>query len=169
MSQYDLKRLNAVVIDDSPFMLRLLKMILKSMGMNDVLCFRDPTTALYEIKARQPHLVITDMLMPRLDGARLTRLMREESAPVCFTPVLVLSGFTDKAHVLQASNAGAHYVLTKPISVEALHRRVVNLIEDRRPFVRTPAYIGPERRIVTRDDFEPERRGPASDTDVLYI
>lgn len=169
MPGYDLTRLNAVLVDDSPFMLKLLQMILRSMGIRSVRCFRDPVTALIDIKTFQPHLVVTDMLMPTLDGSKLTRALREEAAPVCFTPVLVLSGFTDKEHVIRASNSGANYVLAKPVSVETLHRRIISLIEDDRPFVRTPSYIGPERRIDKRKPPGPERRSPAEDADVLYL
>ena len=169
MQSYDLTRLNAVVVDDSAFMLKLLKMVLKCMGIKKIKTFHSPVTALQEIQVLRPHMVITDMLMPTLDGSRFTRSLRELPAPLCFTPVLVLSGFTDKAHVMQASNAGANFVLAKPISVESLHRRVVSLIEDQRPFVRSPSYIGPERRIVKRSPPRQERRAPAEDADVLYI
>ena len=169
MSGYDLTRLSAVLVDDSPFMLRLLQMILRSMGVMDVRCFSDPKRALLEVQAIRPHLVVTDMLMPSLDGSMLTRTLRQEAAPVCFTPILVLSGFTDKEHVMRASDSGANFVLAKPISVETLHRRIISLIEDSRPFVRTPTYFGPERRIIKRTINQPDRRSPASDADVLYI
>ena len=169
MSGYDLSRLKTVLVDDSPFMLKLLQMILRSMGVRDVRCFQDPGRALSEVRAFQPHLVITDMLMPSIDGSRLTRTLREEISPICFTPILVLSGFTDKEHVMQASDSGANFVLAKPISVETLHRRIIAMIEDTRPFVRTPTYFGPERRLAQRTATVPERRSPTSDADVLYI
>ena len=148
MIRYDLSGLDILLVDDSRYMLQLLQMILRSMGVNSVRCVHNPRNAVSEVAAFSPHLVITDLLMEPTDGLDLIKSVRQEKEPLCFTPILVLSGFTDKDHVLEASHAGANYVLAKPISAEMLHRRIVSLIEESPAFVRNGSGVIPQRRTA---------------------
>ena len=146
MSYYNLERMQVVVVDDSKYMLHVMKMLLAAMDIRNVRCHRTAKTALDDIGDAQPHLVITDLLMDPEDGFTLTKRIRAEAPPICFTPVFALSGYTDLRHVLRARDVGAHEVLAKPIAIQTLYERIIGLIEDHRPFVRTGDYFGPERR-----------------------
>ena len=129
-------------------MLMLLRLILSSMEIRTVHCIGQPEAALDQITALRPHLVITDILMQPVDGLALTKAIRGcRNGFVRFTPVFVLSGFTDRAHVLEACNAGAHAVLAKPVSPKTLYQRIQALIEHPPEFIETPSYFGPERRV----------------------
>lgn len=159
MTNYDLGSLSVLVIDDSPYMLKLLAMVLRAMNVGKVKSLDQPQRALELIKRDEPHLVITDILMSPLDGVSLTKAIRETwPEPIAFTPVFVLSGFTDRDHVIRARDAGAHEVLTKPISARALYERICALIEHPRDFVRNDGYFGPDRRAGRRAHDGPERR-----------
>ena len=167
MTQFDFQKLSVLAVDDNRYMLRLLQMILQSMDVHDVHCLQNPDEAMSEIERSHPHLVITDLLMQPIDGVTLTKIIRMEREPICFTPVLVLSGFTDAEHVLQASEAGAHHVLAKPVTTGALYKQIVTLIEDERPFFRTNNYFGPERRKAQTSFEGPQKRAPVDDDDTL--
>ena len=144
---YDLSLIEVLVVDDSPHMLKLLRLILSSMEIRTVHCVEEPESALDQIIVLRPHLVITDILMQPIDGLALTKAIRGcDDGFVRFTPVFVLSGFTDRAHVLEACNAGAHAVLAKPVSPKTLYQRIHALIEYPPDFIETPSYFGPERR-----------------------
>lgn len=150
MIRYDLSAIDVMVVDDNEFMLKLMRVILASMGVRNPRYFVDPMAALMDIPKLQPDLVITDLLMQPMDGNALTTAIRQEAPPVCYTPIFVLSGYTDRAHVLEASAAGANVVLAKPISAETLYARIVSVVENAPNFVRTESYFGPERRTESR-------------------
>jgi DNA-binding response OmpR family regulator len=73
----------------------------------------------------------------------------------------MLSGHTELQRICEARDAGVNEFLAKPISARALYSRMMSLIANPRPFVRTATYFGPDRR---RRDVGPpegvaERRG----------
>ncbi len=145
---YDLSALDVLVVDDTKFMLKLMKLILKSMEIGNVRCCGNPEDALAEMHERPPDLIITDLLMTPMDGLKLIRKVRQSSNEALrFTPIFTLSGFTDLDHVMSARDAGAHEILTKPISTERLYRRIVSHIESPRKFVKANNFFGPERRL----------------------
>ena len=88
--------------------------------------------ALELLAAELPHVVITDVEMPGIDGFELTRQLR--AAPATATlPVLMITSSDDK--VEQAEAAGVTQLLGKPYSEEAL----IAAIERARLAVRVPA------------------------------
>jgi PleD family two-component response regulator len=173
MTTYDMAGLNVLVVDDSPHMLKLMSVILRAMGIRRCECLDEPQRALDVVKRHKPQLLITDILMSPLDGISLTAAVRRlQPDPVAFTPIFVLSGFTDREHVLRAHEAGAHEVLAKPISARALYERICALIEHPRDFVASGGYFGPDRRAGTRAFSGPERRAeprPTPDGDDIEI
>ena len=74
------------------------------------------------------------------------------------TPIFVLSGFTDKEHVLQARDAGVNEVLAKPVSTRTIYRRICNLIERPPKFIETASYFGPDRQLSQPSLSNSERR-----------
>lgn len=162
---FDLSRINVVVVDDSNHMLRLLKMILRAMEILSIRCIPDPRRAFEEMRETPPDLVITDLFMTPIDGLDLTRQIRAcERNDLCFTPVFALTGFTDVDHVLQARNSGVHEVLGKPISTERLYRRIISHVEHPRRFISTGEFFGPERRGDSSPFQGDERRQRRSTT-----
>ena len=58
----------------------------------------------------------------------------------------MLTGHTEKARVTAARDAGITEFLAKPISAKALYQRIVNVVANPRPFIKTKTYFGPDRR-----------------------
>ncbi len=161
---FDLSGMDVMVVDDSGYMLRLLKMILRAMEITSIRCLQDPLRAFEEMCEKPPDLIITDLFMTPFDGLDLTRQIRAcEQNDLCFTPVFALTGFTDVDHVLQARNSGVHEVLAKPISTERLYRRIISHVEHPRRFISTGEFFGPERRRDSRP-FQGEDRRRRSQT-----
>jgi two-component system, chemotaxis family, chemotaxis protein CheY len=144
---FDLSHVEVVVVDDCPIMLKLLGLILNSMDIKKVHGTTDPVRALEDISKYRPHLVITDLLMDSIDGVTVTKTIRfSQDAELRHTPIFVLSGFTDKEHVLRARDAGVNEVLAKPVSTKTIYRRICNLIERPPQFIETDSYFGPDRQ-----------------------
>ena len=58
----------------------------------------------------------------------------------------MLTGHSEKKRVTAARDAGVTEFLAKPISAKALYQRIVNVVANPRPFIKTKTYFGPDRR-----------------------
>lgn len=74
--------------------------------------------ALWE--GEEPHLLILDIMMPRMDGLEVCRRVREHSA----VPIIVLTALDAESDKVAALDLGADDYLTKPFGVEELLARV---------------------------------------------
>jgi two-component system, OmpR family, KDP operon response regulator KdpE len=72
----------------------------------------------------QPHLLILDIMMPRMDGLEVCRRVREHSA----VPIIVLTALDAESDKVMALDLGADDYLTKPFGVEELLARVRALL-----------------------------------------
>jgi len=73
-----------------------------------------------------------------------------------YLPIIMMTGHTDRENIETARDAGITEFLAKPFTAKGLHTRLVNLIEQPRPFVRTSTFFGPDRR---RRNTEPPENG----------
>ena len=58
----------------------------------------------------------------------------------------MLTGHSEPARVREARDAGVNDFLVKPVSADSIYRRIVSLVDDNRPFIRTRTFHGPDRR-----------------------
>ncbi|MDK2842691.1 MAG: hypothetical protein PWQ17_2197 [Anaerophaga sp.] len=87
---------------------------------------RDGSMAIAELRKECFDLVITDMIMPGNSGLDVIRFIRRQLRSDC--PVLIMSGLSEKEHVIKAKNLGASDFLSKPVQVEKLKRKVSHLV-----------------------------------------
>ena len=107
-----------------------------------------------------PDIVITDWSMPIFDGLELAQMIRQpESKGNPFAPIIMLTGHSEKRRVTVARDAGVTEFLAKPISAKGLYQRILNVVANPRPFIKTKTYFGPDRRRNTTNAYiGPERR-----------
>ena len=82
---------------------------------------------LRKAKINNPDLVITDVMMPDIDGYEVTRLLRRESQ-FAHIPILVLTAQAGLQNKLKSFEAGADDHLTKPFEPEELAARLAALL-----------------------------------------
>ena len=111
-----------LIVDDSPTQSKLLELVLKARGYS-VFISTNGIEALRRIMATPPDLVISDILMPELDGFELCRRVRMTEAVKCL-PIILLTHLNDSTHVLQSLEAGANYFISKPFKSDLLLSRV---------------------------------------------
>lgn len=74
-----------------------------------------------------PHLIITDLLMPILDGFEFIRCVRTIPS-LTHVPILVFSAMPPEENEVKVLKLGANYYLKKPSTLEALLEAVTKLI-----------------------------------------
>jgi two-component system KDP operon response regulator KdpE len=83
----------------------------------------------------EPHLLILDIMMPRMDGLEVCRRVREHSA----VPIVVLTALDAESDKVTALDMGADDYLTKPFGVEELLARVRAVLRRAQPEAVPPA------------------------------
>ncbi len=106
-----------LVIDDDPQIPRFLSQVLEGEG-HVVQQASNGWQGFHIAKMSSPDLVITDVLMPDMDGLELTVALHRQSPG---TRLIVCSGSADQMEYLQVAKIlGAHRTLTKPLTVAHL-------------------------------------------------
>ena len=108
-----------LVVDDETQITRVLRTSLSVQGY-DIRVANDGEMAVEIIKAWSPHLIITDLAMPHMDGVQLCRRVRATSE----VPIIVLSVRGQEQQKIEALDAGADDYVTKPFSMNELLARV---------------------------------------------
>jgi CheY-like chemotaxis protein len=160
MIRIDFNRLRFVIIDDNAHMRRILRTLLHGFGAREVFEAEDGASGLEAFTNQMPDIIICDWAMPIFDGLELTQMIRQPGGNANpFVPIIMLTAHSERSRVLSARDAGVTEFLVKPISANALHDRIVNVVCNPRPFIRTSTYFGPDRRRSMSIGYSgPERR-----------
>jgi two-component system, chemotaxis family, protein-glutamate methylesterase/glutaminase len=123
------EKLHVLVVDDSATVRQVMQAILQTDRRITVSVASDPLIADVKMQKERPHVVITDLEMPRMDGLTFLRKIMAES-PI---PVIVCSGLAAKGTdlALRALEEGAVEIITKPkLGVrDFLHESAVLLLD----------------------------------------
>ena len=165
---YNLERLNFLIVDDNKHMRALVKTILLALGVKNTVEADDGAGAFKELRHFPADIIICDWNMEPLDGLDFTKMVRTAGdSPNPFVPIIMLTGHTEMNRVVEARDAGVHEFLAKPISARSLYSRIRAIIERPRPFIRTKGafgYFGPDRRRQQMPSYMgPERRKSDAD------
>lgn len=153
------RRLHVLVVDDNESFRRLLRTILVSVGVTDVMECPDGQAALDLLQTYPADLVLLDYKMLPLDGLAFMRILRSDAdSPNPYLPAIMISGYIDTRLIAQARDAGINEFLAKPISAKSLLTRVIAAIDSPRPFIKAPGYFGPDRRRRHVPPTGPDRR-----------
>lgn len=119
---------NILVVDDNPDKLHLLESALKLAGYR-VATATDGDEALAAIESYQPDLVITDVMMPRMNGYELAQRIRANPRTK-FIPVIMQTAAGRRVEDLRrASEVGALGYITDPTDLDLLLARTRTLLE----------------------------------------
>jgi two-component system chemotaxis response regulator CheY len=160
MKHIDFNRLRFLIVDDNPHMRRILRTLLNSFGARDVFEAEDGAMGLEAFTHHAPDVVVCDWEMPIFDGLELTQMIRQPGANANpFVPIIMMTGHSEKKRVTAARDAGVTEFLAKPVSAKALHQRLLNIVINPRPFIKTKNYFGPDRRRNPNGTYTgPDRR-----------
>lgn len=118
-----------LIAEDEPTQAMKLQFILQQRGYT-VSVASNGALALQMVKEKRPALVISDIMMPEMDGYALCRSIRAESA-LNDIHVILLTSHSDPTDVLRGLESGADTFITKPYEAKSLLQRVENIIAER--------------------------------------
>ena len=147
MSRNALSRLSVMVVDDNQAMRALLRSMLEAIGTRCVHECADAASAVEMARTSLPDVILADLVTAPVDGLALTRSLRTDpDHPASSVPILMVTGFSDKEHVEAARDAGVTEFLAKPVTRDGLAARLMGMVENPRPFIRSNSFVGPDRR-----------------------
>ncbi len=113
-----------LVVEDEAAILQGLRDNLEFEGY-EVFTALDGVAGLEQIRKHDPHLIVLDLMLPRLSGYELCRKLRAEGVN---TPILMLTARGEEADRVLGLDLGADDYVTKPFSVRELMARVRALL-----------------------------------------
>jgi CheY-like chemotaxis protein len=114
------------LVDDDPDILTLVATVLEQAGHSVEAC-GSSTQALKEIPVRRPDCVITDVMMPEMDGFELTRELRRRP-DLAAMKIIVLSAKTYDFDRRRARELGADGFIAKPVGKDELLKLIDEII-----------------------------------------
>ena len=123
---------NILVIDDDATIQLVFSQFLTSMG-HEIMQAENGKKGMSMIQETRPDLVITDIMMPEMDGLEILMQLRSTHDSV---PVIAISGGMRSLPVnflQQAKLFGARYVFEKPVPLEVLRNAVTELLDEDPP------------------------------------
>jgi DNA-binding response OmpR family regulator len=117
---------HVLVADDDAWILRMVATVLEKRGYS-VETAVDGEDALARALARTPDLLITDVMMPKMDGWSLVRQLRSHSE-LAMLPVIFLTALSSEDDRIRGFRLGADDYVTKPFRFEELDLRVAKTL-----------------------------------------
>lgn len=150
---YKFYNISVLIVEDNEPMLEITKSLLTTFGIGTIYGAKNGNAGYELFKQTNPDVVIADWMMSPVDGISLTmRIRNDPTSPNQFVPLILMTGFSEKRRVIQARDAGVTEFLVKPFNAQQLYKRLVQIIERPRQFVRAGDYFGPDRRRKKSDD-----------------
>lgn len=112
-----------LIVDDNEDTRQVFAQSLRGEGY-DVTLAADGDEALRMVGWARPDLILLDVMMPGVDGLRVCRALKKNSAYRSIPILLISAKFNDPAYREKAVEAGAEEILTKPIHPSDLLARV---------------------------------------------
>lgn len=115
-------RRRILVVEDDHDLLRMLQKMLSPVGQIETAT--DGETALEQVRSgTPPDLIVTDLMMPRMDGLTFARALKQTERTAGI-PIVMLTAKNQPLDVVAGINAGARHYVTKPFKQEELLEKV---------------------------------------------
>src|SRR5687768_10149664 len=115
-----------LVVDDDAWILRMVTTVLEKRGY-DIQVAKDGEEGLERAQRDRPDLIITDVMMPKLDGWALVKKLRS-TPELAFVPVIFLTALGSEEDRIRGFRLGADDYLAKPFRFEELDLRVAKAL-----------------------------------------
>ena len=169
MKKSDIKIL---LVDDEPDIIEILRYNLTQEGY-DVITAKDGESAIKKAENNDPHLIIMDIMMPKMDGIEACSIIRSNPKFIDTIIVFLTARGEDYSHVA-AYDAGADDYITKPIKPKVFISKVKGLLRrlKKENILESKIEIG--NLLIDRDEYKVKVSGktillPRKEFELLYL
>lgn len=114
-----MEKKRVLVVDDDPVIIELLVSALAEAGV-EIYTANNGREGLQQFYAQRPDLVISDVMMPDMDGWEICRIIRQLSD----VPIIILTIQADDTQIIRGLDSGADDYITKPFNSKVVLARV---------------------------------------------
>ena len=137
----------ALIVDPDANMRRLVREMLRYIGLTEHEFARDSHQALHFLESAPFDVLVVNLELPGESGFDFAQRLR--TSKKLFDPgmpVVAYGNILSQDSVYKARDCGIDEIMSTPLSTIALAKRLSAVLAGRREFIRTDAYIGPDRR-----------------------
>jgi len=116
-----------LIVDDEPQLVEMVKMRLEANNY-EVIVAHDGMEALEKARKGEPDLIILDLMLPKLDGYQVCRMLKFDRA-LSKIPIIMLTALGKKEDREWGKKVKADAYIIKPFNAEELLERVARLIK----------------------------------------
>ena len=111
-----------LIVDDEPDIVEVLKFPLEASGY-ECICAYDGETGLKSAKELSPDLMILDVMLPKINGFKISRLLKYDSKYKDI-PILMVTARSQENDKLIGEETGADEYITKPFTIDEILEKV---------------------------------------------
>ncbi len=115
--------INVLVVDDAATMRRIVRGLLRELGLKNIREAEDGVIALESLKTHKMDLVVSDWSMPNMNGLELLQEMKADDG-LKHIPVLMVTAESKKENIMQAVQAGVSNYIVKPFNSQTLEEKL---------------------------------------------
>jgi PAS domain S-box-containing protein len=147
-----------LIVEDSSTQAMQLKYILEQSGFHVTVAV-DGEEAIEVLNRFKPKIVISDIVMPKLDGFQLCKKIRENDN-YCDIPVILVTSLSDPNEIIKGLECGADNFIVKPYEMSDLIHRVEYLLADEqihkseRSTIGVEVFFGGEKHYITSNRLQ---------------
>lgn len=146
--RFNLEKASVLILDGDPMSTTILAQILSGFGAKNLHKCATVELAKAALARTSVDLIVMDPGMLGSEGWEVIPWLRRHGTPQNkHASVLIVTGHTQSSKIKAARDAGANFVVAKPLTPAVVHDRIVWMGRDRRPFVECKVYAGPDRRF----------------------
>ena len=131
-------KIKILIAEDSPTQAVQLQYTLESAGY-EVVHALNGKEAYSLLKANKPDVVISDILMPEMNGFELCEKIREDEITK-HIPVIMLTQLSDPRDIINGLKSGANNFISKPYNEAILLKSIVEILENVKIRKKSPGY-----------------------------
>lgn len=156
---YDFSDVNVVIIDPNKVMGRMMRVTLQALGFKKISTLAGDKEDFELIVSARPNIVIIDVFGAKEGEWLVEQIRRSPRTPDPYTPIILVSGFTQLKHIHKGRDLGVNEIIVKPYNAKAIYKKLREVIENPRQYVSADSYFGPDRRRLKKTPYKgPDRR-----------
>jgi CheY-like chemotaxis protein len=144
----NLGKAKILALDDHREGANILSEMCRGFGVRDFYHARSYVEAQQHILENEVHLVVINVNLRHADPFEFVHwLRRTDIQPNAYAPVILVAGHTLQSNVERARDCGANVVMAKPATAKAVLGRIMWTAREKRMYVQSADYVGPDRRF----------------------